>query len=65
VSDGRRVDQLPATAWFVVTLAAYVALGLAFRSAVLNWIVGPLWMLATLYLLPMGLGALRSRRGAR
>jgi hypothetical protein len=42
-------------AW-VVLLAVYVALGLVFRSAVLNWIVGPLFPLVFLYLLPRAVG---------
>lgn len=47
---------LPGAPWFVVTFVVYVVLGLVIKSAVLNWIVGPLWLLATLYLVPLALG---------
>ena len=52
VSAGR-VPHLPSPIWFVVSFAVYVALGLVTRSTVLNWIVGPLWLLVTLYVLPL------------
>lgn len=38
-------------AWGIL-LAVYVALGLVVKSAVLNWIVGPLFPLVFLYLVP-------------
>ena len=38
-------------AWLVL-LVVYVALGMVVKSAVLNWIVGPLFPLVFLYLLP-------------
>lgn len=38
---------------YVVALVVYVALGLLLRSIVLNWVVGPLFLLLTLYLLPL------------
>lgn len=37
---------------YLLALASYVILGLVFKSAVLNWIVGPLYPLAVLYVLP-------------
>lgn len=37
---------------FVVALVAYIALGLMVKSVVLNWIVGPLFPLIALYLVP-------------
>ena len=43
------VDAWPA---YVVSFVIYVVAGLLFRSTVLNWIVGPLWLLATLHLVP-------------
>ncbi|MDH3705513.1 MAG: hypothetical protein OES57_05565 [Acidimicrobiia bacterium] len=46
------IDGLPRPAWFVASFALYVTLGLLFKSAVLNWIVGPLWLLLTLWLVP-------------
>ncbi len=39
-------------ALFLFTLALYVALGYALKSIVLNWVVGPLFPLVTLYLIP-------------
>ena len=42
-------------AWAVL-LAVYVALGLVLKSVVLNWIVGPLFPLFFLYLLPRWAG---------
>ena len=52
-SDPRRpVPGLPSPAWFVATFVGYVVLGLVTKSAVLNWVVGPLWLLLTLYVLP-------------
>ncbi len=47
---------------YVVAMATYVALGLVFRSAVLNWIVGPLYLLVALHVLPAGLRRLRELR---
>jgi hypothetical protein len=38
---------------YLTALVVYVALGLVLRSVVLNWIVGPLFLLLTLYLLPL------------
>lgn len=44
--------RLPHAAWFVAAFVGYVVLGLLTRTVVLNWIIGPLWLLITLYLLP-------------
>jgi hypothetical protein len=41
---------------YLLALVAYVALGYVFRSAILNWIVGPLWLLLTLDVIPRALG---------
>ena len=46
---------------YMAALVAYVALGLVVKSVVLNWIVGPLFLLFTLYLLPRALQRLRAR----
>ena len=46
------IEDLPRPSWFVASFALYVTLGLLFKSAVLNWIVGPLWLVLTLWLLP-------------
>ena len=54
-------DDLPVWA-YGLSFVVYVVLGYNFTSVVLNWIVGPLWLLATLYLLPKWL---RSRERGR
>lgn len=46
------VPGLPAPIWFVVSLVVYVVAGLVLKSVVLNWIVGPLWLLVTIVLIP-------------
>jgi hypothetical protein len=45
-------DRLAPAAWFVVSFLAYVACGLVVHTFVLNWIVGPTWLLVTLWVLP-------------
>lgn len=47
-------------AWLVL-FAVYVALGVVLKSVVLNWIVGPLFPLVFLYLLPRALGRRRAQ----
>lgn len=49
--------------WLVATLAVYVVLGFFLKTWVLNWIVGPLFPLLALYVLPTVLRRL-SGRGA-
>lgn len=44
---------------YVIAMTTYVVLGLVFRSAVLNWIVGPLYLVTVLHVLPAGLRRLR------
>ncbi len=56
---GESVPGLPGPGWFVASFLAYVVLGLVLRSVVLNWVVGPLWLLVTLVLLPGAARALR------
>ena len=46
---------------WAVALVVYVGLGLLTRSVVLNWVVGPLFPLLALYLLPRAAGALVRR----
>ena len=41
--------------WYVLAFAAYVVLGFFFKSLVLNWIVGPTWLVVWLYIVPRGL----------
>lgn len=50
MGPGRSLVSSP-VAWAVL-LVVYVALGLLVKSVVLNWIVGPLFPLVFLYLLP-------------
>ena len=38
---------------YLAALLVYVLLGVLLRSVVLNWIVGPLFLLLSLYLLPL------------
>lgn len=38
--------------WYVAALVAYIAGGFVFKSALLNWLVGPLFLLVVLYALP-------------
>ena len=42
----------PPLAAYVAVLVVYVALGYVLKSVLLNWIVGPLFLFAVLYLLP-------------
>lgn len=44
---------------YVAAFVAYVVLGVAFKSVFLNWIVGPLFPLVVLHLLPRLLRGLR------
>ena len=36
----------------VVAFIVYVALGFTLKAPVLNWVVGPLWLLVILHLMP-------------
>ena len=65
MSDSRRVQHLPAASWFVVTFVVYVVAGVILKSPILNWIVGPLWLLLTLFLLPALVRTTRSRAAGR
>lgn len=49
---------------YVAAFVVYVALGVIVKSVVLNWIVGPTFLLLTLYALPRGLRRLGQRRPA-
>lgn len=55
----RERDQ-PAAA-YVAAFVLYVALGYFVKSFVLNWIVGPFFLVIVLYLLPRALRGSRSR----
>ena len=60
-ADRERPEALTGAVAFVVALVVYIALGLVLKSAVLNWIVGPLFPLFALYLLPAAVRRLRRR----
>lgn len=62
--SGHRVEHLPAPGWFVVSFVVYAALGVVLKSPLLNWIVGPLWLFATLFVLPGLWRVLRTRVAA-
>ena len=47
--------DLPAAA-YVAALVVYIALGYFLKSAVLNWIVGPLWLVLVLHVIPKAIG---------
>lgn len=54
--------------WYAAALVGYVVAGFFLKSVLLNWIVGPLFLLIVLYLIPTGLrrwwaGRLRARSG--
>jgi hypothetical protein len=57
VEQARPRRSLVSSPWaWAVLLAVYVALGLVLKSVVLNWIVGPLFPLFFLYLIPRWAG---------
>ncbi len=59
--EGAAPEPWPVAA-YVVAFAGYVALGLLTKSWVLNWIVGPLFLVIVLHVVPK---ALRRLAGAR
>ena len=62
VEDSREAPSAgPSAAAYLATLVVYIGLGYAVKSVVLNWIVGPLFLLFALYLLPRLLGSPRSK----
>ena len=58
MSEAPEPEDAPAAA-YVAAFVAYVALGYFLKSWLLNWIVGPLFLLVVLYLVPKALGRLR------
>jgi hypothetical protein len=58
-------DEPYAFGWYVFTLAVYVAAGFFLKTWLLNWIIGPLFLLLTLYLVPTWLRRLVRRGRAR
>lgn len=69
--DGRapttHVDRMPVAPWvLVVCLAVYVVLAVRFQVVVLNWVVGPLFLLIVLDVVPRTWRLLvRKLRGGR
>jgi hypothetical protein len=58
--DGEAPDPEDASpAAYVAAFVVYVALGYFLKSWVLNWIVGPTFLVMVLYLLPKALGRTR------
>ena len=51
-------EDAPAAA-YVTAFVVYVALGYFLKSVVLNWIVGPLFLLVVLYVVPKAFGRVR------
>jgi len=51
-AEGARSDEPIALGWYVVALVVYVVAGYFLKSWLLNWIIGPLFPLITLYLVP-------------
>ncbi|AYY13066.1 hypothetical protein EF847_10520 [Actinobacteria bacterium YIM 96077] len=50
-SGARRKDGIPAS-WYVIALVVYVTIGYFTKSVLLNWIMGPLFLLVMLYIIP-------------
>ncbi|MGK2928260.1 MAG: hypothetical protein ACSLFO_01645 [Acidimicrobiales bacterium] len=48
-----------ALGWYIAALAVFVVAGYYLKTWLLNWIVGPLFLLIALYLLPTWFGRLR------
>jgi hypothetical protein len=44
---------------YVAAFVVYVAIGYFLKSLVLNWIVGPIYLVLALYVLPKALGRAR------
>jgi hypothetical protein len=50
-----------ALGWYAFALVLYVALGYFLKTWVLNWIIGPLFLLIVLYLIPTAVRRLFQR----
>ena len=53
-------NSAPSWPALAAAFGVYVVLGLTFKSVFLNWIVGPLWLLLTLFILPLGIAHMRN-----
>lgn len=58
-----RGEPIPIS-WIVATLVVYVALGFVLKTWVLNWIIGPLFPLLALYVVPTALRRISGRGAA-
>lgn len=56
-----RGEQMPSWPAYLAVFASYVVLGLQFKSVFLNWIVGPLYLLVMLELVPRVVRYVRAR----
>jgi hypothetical protein len=52
------MNKEPVWPW-IASLILFVALGYTFKSVVLNWVIGPIFPLVTLFLIPRALGLWR------
>ena len=58
---GRRLGTTETALWYGVALVTYVGASI-FEKALLNWIVGPLWLVAVVVYGPRAVDRLRGRR---
>ena len=59
-AEGVGSDEPIALGWYVVALVVYVVGGYFLKSWLLNWIIGPLFLLIALYLVPTWVRRLRT-----
>ncbi len=59
------IEGLPGPRWIVLSFVVYVVLGFFLKSVVLNWIIGPTWLLLTLHVIPRGVRSLLGRGAHR
>ncbi|NEE00285.1 hypothetical protein [Phytoactinopolyspora halotolerans] len=51
--------------WYVAALALYLVIAYFTKTVLLNWVMGPLFLLLTLYLVPTAAAVVRRRLTAR
>ncbi|TDE13025.1 hypothetical protein [Jiangella asiatica] len=49
---GRRPPPRLGLAWYALALMAYVVAGYFYKPVLMNWTLGPLFLLAALYVVP-------------
>ena len=57
----RRLSGREEALWYLVATVSYVGVGM-FHKGLLNWLVGPLWLVAVVTLGPLVADRLRHRR---